>query len=169
MLSDTDPIVEFKGAAERFISLMDAARPSAGTELRLALLASLSWLYSAALSLPDPEPSSIDADEHGMSHEDWRVIYERTQRVLGDDHYWTVVPFGDDADDEPREHLVGSVADDLADIFRDLTDGFTALAEGAPESDVVWGWRRSFWTHWGEHAVNALRIIHARLTEDSHM
>jgi Domain of unknown function (DUF5063) len=92
--------------------------------------------------------------------EDVAEICHRLQRVLGrDDFYWTVVPFGDDA----REEFGGVLQDDLFDIYRDLRDPVDA---GVAEAEAVWEWRFSFWTHWGEHLVDALRIIHLHLSAD---
>jgi hypothetical protein len=103
-----------------------------------------------------------------MTHEEWGAVVERVRALLGkDDFYWAVVPFSGDGEDDPDERLVGSLADDMADIYRDLRDGFLLLAAGVPEGDVVWGWHLSFWSHWGEHAVNALRIIHRHLAIES--
>ena len=159
-------MADFKAEAERFLALMDAAEPAPRDELFADLAASLSALYATAMTLPDPSP--ITDMDGPMTHEEWGAVFARVQSLLGkDDSYWTVVPFGGDGADDPDERLVGSLADDLADIYRDLRDGFLLLAAGTPEDDVVWGWRHSFWSHWGEHAVNALRIIHRHLAIDS--
>ena len=56
------------------------------------------------------------------------------------------------------------MSDDLGDIYRDVKEGLLLLAEGL-SADAVWHWRFNFWSHWGEHSVNALRIIHLRLAE----
>ena len=64
--------------------------------------------------------------------------------------------------DDP-ELLTGSLADDLTGVYLDLKSGLDQLRSGVPNRDVIWEWRFTFWSHWGEHAVNALRIIHARL------
>jgi hypothetical protein len=57
---------------------------------------------------------------------------------------------------------VGDLANDLADIYRDITPGLryweTAATTGL--GNIVWEWRFSFTTHWGRHAVAALGILH---------
>jgi hypothetical protein len=55
---------------------------------------------------------------------------------------------------------LGSIADDLADTWRDLKQGLLALESGSPEADVVFSWRHDFTSHWGRHAVNALAALH---------
>jgi hypothetical protein len=57
------------------------------------------------------------------------------------------------------------VSDDLADIWLDLKHGLLALDDGAPPDDVTWEWRFGFYAHWGRHATEALRALHARLAE----
>jgi hypothetical protein len=60
----------------------------------------------------------------------------------------------------------GSLADDLADIYRDLKEGLvlkeTKLRQ--PE-DLIWEWRFAFHSHWGKHAMDALLTIHFRLQQ----
>jgi hypothetical protein len=58
---------------------------------------------------------------------------------------------------EDVEAVEASMADDLADIYR---DAMNALAD--PRGDrAVWDWKLSFRTHWGHHALAALYAIHA--------
>lgn len=59
-----------------------------------------------------------------------------------------------------EEVSLGSLADDLADIWRDLRAGLDALEGGSQWQDVAWEWRFGLQTHWGRHAVEALRALH---------
>jgi hypothetical protein len=59
-----------------------------------------------------------------------------------------------------REPVTGSLADDLADIYADLSRGLAAWQVGNTE-DAVWEWRFHFQHHWGEHTTGALRALHA--------
>ncbi|WP_425463863.1 DUF5063 domain-containing protein [Nocardioides aurantiacus] len=43
----------------------------------------------------------------------------------------------------------------------DLRGGLQILASGAPMADVVWEWRFTFKSHWGVHAIEAIRALHA--------
>jgi len=52
------------------------------------------------------------------------------------------------------------VADDLADIWRDLRTGLNAMATESRWEDVGWEWRFGLQTHWGKHAVDALAALH---------
>lgn len=57
------------------------------------------------------------------------------------------------------ELVVGSLMDDLADIYVDLREGIDLLAAGYA-SDALWHWRFNHDSHWGDHAVGALGALH---------
>lgn len=50
--------------------------------------------------------------------------------------------------------------EDLDETYRDLMSGFRLIEVGRPEAEAVIEWRLSFWSHWGGHNVEALRVIH---------
>jgi len=62
------------------------------------------------------------------------------------------------------EAISGSLADDIADIYRDLKKGLE-LKETYPRQPeaAIWQWRFGFYSHWGKHAMDALLAIHSRL------
>jgi hypothetical protein len=62
---------------------------------------------------------------------------------------------------EPPEAVVlGSLADDVGDIYLDLADGLELWAAGNLAA-AVWEWRFGLESHWGQHLTGALRAIHA--------
>jgi len=62
--------------------------------------------------------------------------------------------------EEAQDVTTGSVADDLADIWKDLTDALEADSHGTPWQEVAWETRFGLQTHWGKHAVEVLRALH---------
>ena len=157
-----NPVAAFRAVAERYVSAVETAGGGSSNDLFAKLLRVLPGLYEAALRLPSPDMESAELPEAGMTHEQWKEVFDRLQVVIGaDDLYWTVVPFGK----EERDELAGSLADDLADIYRDVKEGLELAASGASDDEVLWAWRFNFWAHWGQHAVEALRIIHEHLAE----
>ena len=140
--------------------MVDAAEGCSAEHLLAELARVLPVLYEAALRLPYPVVETAELPQTRLTHEQWRKVFDRLRAVLGgDDLYWTVVPFGEDE----RAELTASLADDLADIYRDVKEGLDLAAAGASDNEVLWQWRFNFWAHWGRHAVEALRTIHARL------
>jgi hypothetical protein len=105
-------------------------------------------LYTAALSLPSVEPT--DAAEPARSPEapsDWRGFEKH-------ETYWEVFdPY------ELADPVAGSLSDDLLDVYRDVRRGL-ALWEARQHANAIWEWRFFFESHWGDHAVDALRALH---------
>ena len=151
-------LADFRGIAEEYVALIDSVEDG---ETLLATLASvLPSLYSTAAKLPDVRPEGGVEPKPESRFEDWQLIRGRLDQLLGDrDLYWTLDPSGQ----AEREPVAGSLSDDLADIYLDVNDGLTLLGAGGSEVDAVWEWRSSFWSHWGVHAADAIRVIHARV------
>ena len=65
----------------------------------------------------------------------------------------------DPYDREDHEPVVGSLSDDLLDVYRDIRGGLWSWETDAT-ANAIWEWRFSFDTHWGDHAADALRALH---------
>lgn len=157
-----DAAAEFRVPAEQFCALIDVAGKRDRERLLRDLAACLSALYGAALRLPNVAPETDELLNERLTREQWGATFDRLLAALGEyDAYRTAVPFPEEKAEELKAHL----ADDLADIYRDLKNGLLWLASGEDVREVVWEWRFGFWTHWGRHLTEALRVIHARLAE----
>ncbi len=169
----SDSLAEFRVAAEAYIGAVESTarvrREEPRKESLTDLAAALSALYNRALFLPEvwddawafPGETDMFTDEESERRS---PMYRQLEEALeGMDFYWTVVAFGNDALEE-HGHLL---SDDLADIYWDLQEGFDLLQAGGSEGEASWTWRFSFWSHWGAHSVDALRVIHARLAPDT--
>jgi hypothetical protein len=64
----------------------------------------------------------------------------------------------------PEEPGIGSVADDIADIYRDIVTGLREYRAGRTMA-ALWEWEFGFRQHWGDHATGAIRALHAWLAE----
>ena len=58
------------------------------------------------------------------------------------------------------------LSDDLVDVYVEVFMGLSLLKHGSSLGEAAWVWRFGFWGHWGEHAVEALRIVHSHVAED---
>lgn len=77
------------------------------------------------------------------------------------DLYWeTFDPYTD------GEPVAGSLTDDVVDVYRDLRRGL-AWWERGEKVEAIWEWRFSFLSHWGTHAIDALRALHRASTRAS--
>lgn len=158
-----DPrIAAFASAARRYCWLVELSPPEGSVserEFGQQCLALLLELYRLALELPllDPEPDepelkSVDSDV-------WQQRFQSIGKRLPADYYWYLKPFPLQRDS--FENAVGQLADDLADIWADLSPGVVAMREGQSSVNrIVHEWRSMFYYHWGEHAANAIRALH---------
>ncbi len=117
------------------------------TALRL-----VSQLYRLALDLPDLFDEECAAD---IPHEHWAAIHQRFG-MLPLDYYGVCL---DPADLTDLTLGLGDVADDLADIWRDMKGGLALYRKGN-RAAAAWEWRNAFRTHWGQHATSVLHALH---------
>ena len=126
-------------------------------------------LIDSSISLPDVEIDDADAELRDppdfkeaarQRHPEWQCRYTQLIEVLGDWDCYQVV-FNSVKD---RESIVGSLADDLADIYGDLNESLIGReARFVSHEEQIWNWRFLFSYHWGKHAVDALSAIYWRL------
>ena len=161
----------FSAVARRFCAVVDSASGFEKKELLSQFYRILPKLIDEAIHLPDVELSDNDEqikkNTNGASRrkarqgeQEWGQLYNLLKEKLGDwDSYWQVFDPTEDT-----EAIFGSLADDLADIYRDVKEGIVLRETGeVPVENIVWTWRLTFGYHWGNHAMDALRTIHFRL------
>lgn len=114
----------------------------------------LPLIYSKTLSLPALEvtTSEIQIDESKIH----RPIEDIINLLGNNDIYYEIF---DPLVDE--QNVTGSIADDLADIYRDLKLGYLKYSIGTEEGvqDAIWEWKFSLQTHFGDHLVDVMRPI----------
>lgn len=115
-------------------------------------------VLSAGWRLPEVEPITDEPLPSAVSHEEWHGVFAGLCEWIGELEYYSTNQDlrGKDAQDV----ALGSVADDLADIWRDLTDALEADEQGTAWQEVAWQIRFGLQTHWGKHAVEVLRALH---------
>ncbi len=145
----------FATAAESFCRWVEAAPGDAQSETRLARQL-VARLYCAAVDLEEGWAESDDVDPTGPARETILSRFESLPTQFYSDVDQLEIP--------AAESTLGDLADDLADIWSDLKIGLALHGQGKlDEAAREWRWR--FDTHWGAHAVAALRVLHA-LAED---
>lgn len=137
-------------------SYCDWADSAAGTETpkseMLAARQHLSALYAMAVNLPAYE---CDWVEREVSDAEWSQKFKRFGRLpVG--YYGSIC---DPLEVPAGEAALGDLADDLADIWRNLKEGLMIFDGGYREA-AGWHWLEMFTIHWGAHASSALAVIH---------
>jgi hypothetical protein len=143
-------VAAFVAAAEEYCAWAEGEPRESVAEARLARRL-VAELFRRAIELPHVE-SEIEAPE--IPYEEWRRIYDRFGSLPVDMYSECfnplVVP--------PEEPVVTHLADDLADLWRDLKGGLLLLRSGHVDA-AVGQWRLQFTIHWGHHAAAALYAL----------
>ncbi len=152
--------------ARRYCAIVEAAATIGKTEFLLELYRILPELVLEAIRLPDIDSDAAEEDDPknvppilqrpAMSDGEWGLLYGLLKEKFGDSTlYWTVFdPLKND------EAIPGSLADDVADVYRDLLEGVSLIDKYVANTEAIWEWRFGFHSHWGDHAISALRTIH---------
>jgi hypothetical protein len=149
---------EFADVARRYRRAIDEHADKSPEDFLLALHPLLCELLFRASVLPDLESDGELPRDHWSG---WERLFESLRAFLGRlDRNWVVFDAVERDADDPME---SSLADDLADIYRDLGAGLDAAPEPPQPIPVmvIWNWRFAFYSHWGHHAIDAVRAIHA--------
>ena len=140
------PVELFAEVATQFCEWAEGTPGDEASEAAAARML-LARLFVAALELRD---TGADVDPDGPTDSEWKEMFRRFG-ALPFNYYSTVDPHV-----VPGEQFfVGDLADDFADIWRDLKRGFVPYRLG----DVAGAeatWREHFNIHWGRHAAEAL-------------
>jgi Domain of unknown function (DUF5063) len=161
-------VLAFTSVAQRYCTLLE--HPIRDRDLWLAdLHSTLAALYAAAPVLrdiadslpPHPAPQNIP-ESFRLTNDQWTTLYTHLKQTLGPAALYSAHfnPLMAAPTDEPTP---GDLADDLADIYRDIKPGLSAFNSGddAYLEDIFYQWlNHGYVHHWGRHAADALRALH---------
>jgi hypothetical protein len=121
-------------------------------------------LYRAGIELPPEWSAELEgrADVERVGYAEWRKAYDASRR-LPVDLYSQVFDPTVTSTEAPG---IGSVSDDLADIYRDVATGLRAYERG-DRAGAVWEWSFGLHSHWGAHATGAMRALHWWLSNNA--
>ena len=143
-----DRIESFYRIAEEYCNFISDTKISIDSVPSLIEL--IMRLYISALNLPEIEPETEDALP-SISSEPLQIHF--SQQISPD--YWEI--FNPRTLEEP---VYCNLLDDLSDIASDLQKGMVEYQSGRI-GNAVFEWRFGLNSHWGNHAVDALRALHA--------
>ncbi len=136
---------------------LDEGGASAGVALTR-----ITRLYLAALLLPPPWSDGLSCEiVKYVDDAEWKLVYKSAGRLPLDYYSESFDPIVVPAD----APTIGSLSDDIADIYRDVVTGLRHHEAGR-YAEAVWEWAFSFRHHWGTHATGAMRALHAWLTQN---
>ena len=123
-------------------------------------LVRITKLYACALALPPAWSDELadQPDAEGIAADELAAVFAACAR-LPIDWYGEVY---DPLPVPPDEPGVGSLADDIADIYGDVVSGLREYEAGR-RARAIWEWGFGLQHHWGEHATSAIRALHCWL------
>ena len=148
----------FADAARAYVAWAEC--PTVHGELREAFTARrlLARLIAGVVELPRER---ADSEAPDIPAEDQRRVFERFGRLPF--NYYSecfdplVVP--------AEEPVVADLADDLADVWRDVKAGLLRYDAG-DEAGAAWHWTLHFSAHWGLHATAALYALQCWISKE---
>lgn len=159
-------------AVQSYCSVIEHAKGADPDMFARDVAMTLSAVVAAAYRLQsvDLVTDGAEAASDPISHEQWFATMKAVQTALGGrDDYWTATEvYTADYVPDAVQAVSLSLADALAGIWRDLRNGLDELARGVSADEVTWEWRFGFRVHWGAHAMEALRAIHAQVVQSPH-
>ena len=135
----------FVRLVREFIEVVNGADWSHALSVLESCARILPRIYAAGLELPTVEPTDADV---------MCDVRRPTFNFGRYDMYWEI--FDPYIQEQP---VIGSLADDLGDIYLDLARPLKAYDAGQ-HLDAVWQWKFNIQGHCGDHLVDAMRAIH---------
>ena len=153
-----DSLDRFAQEAARFEAWATRQEREGAAAVREALTR-IASLYLAALQLPHYSSEALGDAPEVKRLEDVEMANVVAHWSLPIHHYGEVF---DPLIVPPEAPVIGSIADDIGDIYRDVVSGLRAYQSGN-RVGAGWDWSFLFAYHWGEHATGAIRALHACL------
>lgn len=153
----SEAITAFAAAAERYCAWAEGEASAPRDDARAGRLL-VAELYRRALDLPATEGSD-------------RVVpavdgHERVYRRFGSLPFNYYSECFDPLIVPAEEPVVADLADDLADIWRDVKTGLVLFRHGDGD-EAAWQWRFMLESHWAHHASAALYALQAWFSSNS--
>lgn len=128
-------------------------------------LVRITRLYLLGLQLPSywTEDTADRPDAVDLGDDEWQAVFTATGRLPVDEY----AEIFDPLTLPPEPPVVGSLADDIADIYQDVVTGLRAYQAGQ-KATALWEWGFGFQSHWGAHATDAMRALHWWMTTHGH-
>lgn len=148
------PVAAFAEAARTFLALVDEAASLGWLACAGHASRRLARLYLLGVDLPTSEPEGETYPRPASPEATLRAVFAER-----DAYHGTFEPY-EDAPAEAR-----SLATDLGTVYIDVAEGLAAFDAGDPGA-AAWAWRMALRGRAGEHALHALRALHAVLFDE---
>jgi hypothetical protein len=150
----SSPVLEFVEIARNFCTIVSEHETKPAAQFLQQVHLVLPRLYAVALLLPSAGAESPDCEAPSKHAALWSSL----RKQLGElDAYREIFDPYEPADGPP---VVGSLADDISDIYAEIAGALQCWDAGNRDG-AVWTWRNGFQYHWGRHLTSALRALYS--------
>ena len=128
-LRDNENVTAFVLAAKEYCSVLEADCDDAELWVE-RVLQTLSILYACATNMPEVDTEDapdVDDDSVQQSIDDWNEMRAALGGILGDQRYYREIFDPSEPVNSKEDPVVADIADDLADIYRDIKTRIKAL------------------------------------------
>lgn len=150
--ASSDQRLAFANTAEAFCAHIESAATFDRVSFIPVCFVLISKLLAEVVELP---PSNGAPDTQNVSDERFNQVVRLLKDNFQEGDYYTMVFDPYEIGGQP---VVGSVCDDLAEIWRGLKDGLEALQQGSADNAIA-QWRFTFAEQWGDPATQVLRAL----------
>jgi len=156
-------VIEFTAVANEYCNFIETSSKYKGEQILVFMQRLLPLLYSKSLSLPEVEPVMEESPEKFVTEEKWKEIDEMIVVKLGEANDFPEA--FDNSVSDSELPVIGSIAENLADIFQDMKDYLIVYSMGTVDlmNDALWECRENSRLYWGQKLLSALRAIHNAL------
>ena len=165
MENSTNPIysrqvVDFVAIANECCKYIEHSSELDGIEMLKIFQRLFPLLYLKASVLPVFTPVFEEGNEKFVTEEDWTSIHNTLISKFGSANDFPEL--FDARYTETEGPVVGSLAENITDIYQDLKDFLILYQTGTEEimNDAIWECTLNFESFWGQKLVNSLRAIH---------
>ncbi len=153
-------VIEFVTVSREFCQIVDNCNQLSKQEFISVQLKLLPLVYLKAVVLPKAIEELNDPLEKTCTEEIYEEVKVTIEAKLGKHNDYLEV-FTPDIN-RSEGALSASVAEDLADIYQDLTDFLANYRTGITEimNDALFELQSNFELFWGQKMVNCLRALH---------
>jgi len=164
-ISDRQTVKDFVDIAGEFCLFIEQRNRYTDVEMYQGLYGLLPKLCLSAMNLPEIERFNLYKGKN--YHLAWKEIYMSLGKKFkaSDDIYKNISPYQNNySSKEPWE---SSISNDIAEIYQDIAPGLEDWKDenASTKRAILWDWKFSYETHWGDHATDVFRAIHSLLYE----
>jgi hypothetical protein len=158
-ISERKPVLEFIDIATKYCTLIESRENMSRIKLFQGAFIILPQLCHCGMRLPEVYRFP-DYKKRGIPNDKYMVILHSLHDKFKEwDLYKKIF---DPYERKDKEWNYGSLADDVADVYRDIKPGLQEWdsSDAADRRYSIWDWSFLFEHHWGHHATGAFQTLY---------